>query len=50
MTKLITLGRRLKRRTANLLVYFGHPQTAGGSTEAINGRLEHLLGSTLGLA
>ena len=45
LTELITLGRTLKRRAGDILAY-----TTGGPTEAINGRLEHLRGSALGLA
>ena len=48
LTELITLGRTLKRRAGDILAYFDHPHTTGGPTEAINGRLEHLRGSTLG--
>ena len=50
LTELITLGRTLKRRAGDILAYFDHPHTTGGPTEAINGRLEHLRGSALGLA
>ena len=50
LTELITLGRTLKRRAGDILAYFDHPHTTGGPTEAINGRLEHLHGSALGLA
>jgi hypothetical protein len=42
------LGRTLKRRAADVLVYFDSPGTSNGPTEAINGRLEHLRGSALG--
>jgi len=48
LTKLITLGRTLKRRAADVLAYFDRPGTSNGPTEAINGRLEHLRGSALG--
>jgi transposase len=37
-----------KKRAEDLLAYFDHPRTSNGPTEAINGRLEHLRGSTLG--
>ena len=47
-TELITLGRTLKRRAADVLAYFTRPGTSNGRTEAINGRLEHLRGSALG--
>ena len=48
LTEIITLGRTLKRRAADILAYFNHPHTSNGPTEAINGRLEHLRGSALG--
>jgi transposase len=48
LTEVITLGRTLKRRAADVLAYFDRPGTSNGPTEAINGRLEHLRGSTLG--
>lgn len=48
LTELITLGRTLKRRTADVLAYFDRPGTSNGPTEAINGRLEHLRGTPLG--
>ena len=48
LTELITLGRTLKRRAVDILAHFDHPHTSNGPTEAINGRLEHLRGSTLG--
>jgi transposase len=48
LQELITLGRTLKKRTADLLAYFDRPGTSNGPTEAINGRLEHLRGSALG--
>ena len=44
-----TLGRTLKQRAADVLAYFDRPGTSDGPTEAINGRLEHLRGSALGL-
>ena len=50
LTELITLGRTLKRRAGDILAFFDHPHTSNGPTEAINGRLEHLRGSALGLA
>ena len=50
LRELITLGRTLKRRAGDILAYFDHPHTSNGPTEAINGRLEHLRGSALGLA
>ena len=48
LTELITLGRTLKRRAADVLAYFTRPGTSNGPTQAINGRLEHLRGSALG--
>ena len=44
----ITLGRTLKKRAADILAYFDRPHTSNGPTEAVNGRLEHLRGTTLG--
>ena len=46
--EIITLGRTLKKRAADVLAYFDRPGTSKGPTEAINGRLEHLRGSALG--
>ncbi len=48
LTEVITLGRTLKKRAADILAYFDRPGTSNGPTEAINGRLEHLRGSALG--
>jgi transposase len=48
LTELVTLGRTLKQRAADVLAYFDRPGTSNGPTEAINGRLEHLRGSALG--
>ena len=48
LTELVTLGRTLKRRAADVLAYFTRPGASNGPTEAINGRLEHLRGSALG--
>lgn len=48
LQELITLGRTLNRRAADILAYFERPGTSNGPTEAINGRLEHLRGSALG--
>ena len=48
LTEVVTLGRTLKRRAADVLAYFDRPGTSNGPTEAINGRLEHLRGSALG--
>jgi transposase len=46
--ELATLGRTLKKRSADVLAYFDWPHTSNGPTEAINGCLEHLRGSALG--
>ncbi len=46
LTELITLGRTLKRQARDILAYFNHPHTTGDPTEVINGRPEHLRGST----
>ena len=48
LIEIITLGRTLKKRAADVLDYFDRPGTSNGPTEAINGRLEHLRGSALG--
>jgi transposase len=48
LVEIVTLGRTLSRRAADVLAYFDHPKTSNGPTEAINGRLEHLRGSALG--
>ncbi len=48
LTELVTLGRTLNKRAADVLAYFDRPGTSNGPTEAINGRLEHLRGSALG--
>ena len=48
LSELITLGRTLKKRAADVLAHFDRPGTSNGPTEAINGRLEHLRGSALG--
>jgi transposase len=47
-TEIITLGRTLTKRVADVLAYFDRPGTSNGPTEAIKGRLEHLRGSALG--
>jgi transposase len=47
LEELITLGRTLYRRRADVLAYFEH-QASNGPTEAINGRLEALRRSALG--
>ncbi|WP_042915045.1 transposase, partial [Mycobacterium canetti] len=38
LTEVITLGRTLKKRAADVLAYFDRPGTSNGPTEAINGR------------
>jgi transposase len=48
LIEVVTLGRTLKKRAADVLAYFDRPGTSNGPTEAINGRLEHLRGSALG--
>jgi len=48
LTEIVTLGRILKQGAADVLAYFDRPGTSNGSTEGINGRLEHLRGSALG--
>lgn len=48
LREVLTLGRTLKNRAADILAYFERPGTSNGPTEAINGRLEHLRGSALG--
>jgi transposase len=48
LTEVLTLGRTLNKRAADVLAYFDRPGTSNGPTEAINGRLEHLRGSALG--
>jgi transposase len=48
LSEVITLGRTLKKRAADVLAYFDRPGASNGPTEAINGRLEHLRGSALG--
>lgn len=45
---LITLGRTLNRRAADVPAYFHRPGTSNDPTEAIYGRLEHLRGSAVG--
>jgi hypothetical protein len=41
LREVITLGRTLKKRAADILAYFDRPHTSHGPTEAVNGRLEH---------
>ena len=47
LNELITLGRTLNKRAADVLAYSTRPGTSNCPTEAINGRLEHLRGSAL---
>jgi hypothetical protein len=49
LTEIRKLGRTLKQPATDILALFGRPGTSNGPTEAINGRLEHLRGSALGL-
>lgn len=49
LIELRRLGRTLARRAGDVLAYFDLPGTSNGPTEALNGRLEHLRGSALGL-
>jgi len=46
--EVVTLGRTLTKRAADILAYFDRPGTSNGPIEAINGRLEHLRGTALG--
>ncbi len=48
LSEIITLGRTLKKRAADVLAYFDRPGTSNGPTEAINRRLEHSRDSALG--
>lgn len=48
LVELVSLGRTLHRRSADVLAFFALPGTSNGPTEAINGRLEHLRGIALG--
>ena len=48
LKEVVTLGRTLKKRAADILAYFDRSGTSNGPTEALNGRLEHLRGSALG--
>jgi transposase len=45
LSEIITLGRTMTKRAADVLAYFDRPGTSNGPTEAVNGRLEHLRGS-----
>ena len=48
LSEVLTLGRTLKKRAADVLAHFDRPGTGNGPTEAVNGRLEHLHGTALG--
>jgi transposase len=48
LQEVITLGRTLKKRAADILAYFDRPGTCNDPTKAINRRLEHLRSSVLG--
>ena len=48
LKEVVTLGRTLNKRAADVLAFFDRPGTSNGPTEALNGRLEHLRGSALG--
>jgi len=48
LAELRTPGRTLTKHAADALAHFERPGTSNGPTEAINGRLEHLRGTTLG--
>jgi transposase len=43
LTEVITLGRTLKKRAADVLAYFDRPGTSSGPTEAINGQIAELV-------
>ena len=47
-SEIITPGRTLTKRAADVLAYFDRPGTSNGPTEVVNGRLEHLRGFALG--
>ena len=48
LIELRRLGRTLNQRASDVLAYFDRPGTSNGPTEALNGRLQHLRGSSLG--
>ena len=41
LTELITLGRTLKKRAADILAYFDRPGTSNGPSEALKCRRRH---------
>jgi len=47
LSEVITLGRTLKNRAADVLAYFDRPHTSNGHRR-FNDRLEHLRGTALG--
>lgn len=47
LAEVITFGRTLKKRAADILAYFDRHGTSDGPSEALNGRLEHSRGSVL---
>jgi len=49
LAELGKLGRTLTKRAEDILAFYDRPGTSNGPTEAINGRLEHLRGSALGI-
>ena len=49
MVEVAKLGRTLTKRRDDVLAFFDHTGSSNGPTEAINGRLEHLRGTALGL-
>jgi len=48
LSELVTLGHTLRKRAADILAHFDLPGASNGPTQVINGRLEHLRGSSLG--
>ena len=48
LVEVIALGRTLTKRADDILTYSDRLGTTNGSTEAINGRLEHRRGSSFG--
>ena len=48
LSEVITLGRTLSKRSADILAYFDRPGTSNGPVETTNGRIEHLRDSALG--
>lgn len=49
LVELTKHGRTLNKRLADILAYFDRPHTSKRPTKAINGRLEHLRCTALGL-